>query len=35
MADLVNYMRQTWGNQPGNVTAEQVEKEIRTIEHSQ
>ena len=34
MADLVNYMRQTWGGQPGNVTAADVADNIKTIEHS-
>jgi len=34
MADLVNYMRQTWGGQPGNVTAAQVAEQVQTIEHS-
>ncbi|QNN58763.1 cytochrome c [Diaphorobacter ruginosibacter] len=34
MADLVNYMRQTWGGQPGNVTASDVAGHVRTIEHS-
>jgi len=35
MADLVNYMRQTWGDQPGNVTALEVADHTKTIEHSQ
>ena len=35
MADLVNYMRQTWGGQPGNVTAAQVAQHVQTIEHGQ
>ena len=34
MADLVNYMRQTWGGQPGDVTAANVAEHIKTIEHS-
>ncbi|MBV8248140.1 MAG: cytochrome c [Comamonas sp.] len=34
MADLVNYMRQTWGGQPGNVTAAQVAEQVQIIEHS-
>ena len=34
MADLVNYMRQTWGGQPGDVTAASVAEHIETIEHS-
>ena len=34
MADLVNYMRQTWGGQPADVTAASVGDNIKTIEHS-
>ena len=34
MAELVNYMRQTWGGQPGDVTAASVADHIQTIEHS-
>ena len=34
MADLVNYMRQTWGGRPGDVTAAQVAEHVKTIEHS-
>ena len=34
MSDLVNYMRQTWGGQPGDVTAANVAEHIKTIEHS-
>ena len=34
MSDLVNYMRQTWGGQPGDVTAANVADHIKTIEHS-
>ena len=34
MSDLVNYMRQTWGAQPGDVTAANVADHIKTIEHS-
>ena len=33
MADLVNYLRQTWGGQPADVTAAQVADHIKTIEH--
>ena len=34
MAELVNYMRQTWGGRPGDVTAAQVAEHVKTIEHS-
>ncbi|MDR2297486.1 MAG: cytochrome c [Comamonas sp.] len=34
MADLVNYMRQTWGGRPGDVSAAQVAEHVKTIEHS-
>lgn len=34
MADLVNYMRQTWGGQPADVSAAQVADHIQAIEHS-
>jgi mono/diheme cytochrome c family protein len=34
MADLVNYMRQTWGGRPGDVTAAQVAEQVKIIEHS-
>lgn len=33
MADLANYLRQTWGGQPGDVTAAQVADLVKTIEH--
>ncbi len=34
MADLVNYMRQTWGGRPGDVTAAQVAEHVKTIDSS-
>ena len=34
MAELVNYMRQTWGGRPGDVTAAEVAEHVKTIEHS-